>query len=180
MRNNHTSWFRQNWRTHESSFTEVPDLKTPWERRGRTDIDLWRLVRPCPPPSALPWPFVTTRGSPCLRSPEALGCSPGTVKSNTSRGLSSLRRSIADRDSHATSPDNASAPEDRPHERDSPPVTNTKDRHEHRSPGTHRPSPQQARASTHRTSRDVGRLRRWSAHHPVTAFLVIGFASLTR
>ena len=100
MRNNHTSWFRQNWRTRERSFAEVPDRETSRERRGRTDVDLWRLVMALPPAQRSAVALRHYEGLSVAEAAEALGCSPGTVKSNTSRGLSTLRRWIGEVDPH--------------------------------------------------------------------------------
>ena len=98
MRNQHASWYRQKWRSQERAFADVPDVKPSWDRHPGTDTALWPLVAALPPAQRSAVALRYYEGLSVAEVSRALGCSPGTVKSNTSRGLSSLRRSIADSD----------------------------------------------------------------------------------
>ena len=98
MRNQHASWYRQKWRSQEHAFADVPDLKPSWDRHPGTDTALWPLVAALPPAQRSAVALRYYEGLSVAEVSKALGCSPGTVKSNTNRGLSSLRRSIADGD----------------------------------------------------------------------------------
>ena len=98
MRNQHASWYRQKWRSQERSFADVPDLKPSWDRHPGTDTAVWPLVAALPPAQRSAVALRYYEGLSVAEASRALGCSPGTVKSNTSRGLASLRRSIADSD----------------------------------------------------------------------------------
>lgn len=96
MHNQHVSWCRQGWRSQERSVAVVPDINPSYDSHPGTDPALWQLVAALP---AAQRSAVTLRyyeGFSVEEVSQALGCSPGTVKSNTSRGLASLRRSIAD------------------------------------------------------------------------------------
>ena len=93
MVNQHASWFRQKWRTHERATEAVPEPRTgPPEPE---EHDLWPLVVALPPKQRS---AVVLRYYEDLTEAEtatALSCSRGTVKSNTSRGVASLRRTIS-------------------------------------------------------------------------------------
>ena len=77
----------------------MPDRETSWDRHRGTDAELWRLVTALPPAQRSAVALRHYEGLSVAEAAEALGCSPGTVKSNTSRGLSTLRRWIAEVDS---------------------------------------------------------------------------------
>ena len=98
MRNQHASWYRQKWRSQERSFADVPDLEPSWDRYPGTDAALWPLVAALPPAQRSAVALRYYEGLSVAEASRALGCSPGTVKSNTSRGLASLRRSITESD----------------------------------------------------------------------------------
>jgi RNA polymerase sigma-70 factor (sigma-E family) len=96
MRNQHARWYRQKWRSQERSFADVPDLKPSWDSHPGTDTALWLLLAALPPAQRSAVALRYYEGLSVNEVSQALGCSPGTVKSNTSRGLSSLRRSISE------------------------------------------------------------------------------------
>ena len=74
----------------------MPDLKPSWDSHPGTDTALWPLVAALPPAQRSAVALRYYEGLSVNEVSQALGCSPGTVKSNTSRGLSSLRRSISE------------------------------------------------------------------------------------
>jgi RNA polymerase sigma-70 factor (sigma-E family) len=96
MENQQRSWYRQACRRHERVTAAVPE----------PEPDPWSDPVPLPGSERLLWPLVAglparQRAAVVLRfyeglsvaeAAEALGCSTGTVKSNTSRGLDALRR----------------------------------------------------------------------------------------
>ena len=96
MRNQHASWYRQKWRRQERSFADVPDLKHAWDNHPGTDAALWPLVASLPPAQRSTVALRYYEGLSVDEVAHALGCSPGTVKSNASRGLASLRQRIVD------------------------------------------------------------------------------------
>jgi RNA polymerase sigma-70 factor (sigma-E family) len=104
MRNQHASWYRQKWRSRERSFAQVPDLTSSSEGRPGNDAVLWPLVAALPPAQRSAVALRYYEGLSINEVAQALGCSPGTVKSNTSRALASLRLRIAEGDDDITSP----------------------------------------------------------------------------
>ena len=98
----HVSWHRQPWRRDEVASPAVPDAVDPGDvptTAARADVAgrLWDLVLELP---AQQRAAVALRYYEQLSVAEAaavLGCSSGTVKSNTSRGLAALRRLASDR-----------------------------------------------------------------------------------
>ena len=60
------------------------------------DCPFWMRYARCRPASERPWSVASTRGLDVQETAEALGCSPGTVKSQTARGLSALRAALGD------------------------------------------------------------------------------------
>jgi RNA polymerase sigma-70 factor (sigma-E family) len=96
MRKQHASWYRQKWRSQERAFADVPDLKPSWDSHHGTNAALWPLVAALPPAQRSAVALRFYEGLSVDQVSQALGCSPGTVKSNTNRGLSSLRRSISE------------------------------------------------------------------------------------
>jgi RNA polymerase sigma factor (sigma-70 family) len=95
MRNQQATWYRQKWRSQEHSFAEVPDLMESWDSHPGNDTTLWPLVVALPPAQRSTVALRYYEGLSVKEVSQALGCSPGTVKSNASRGLASLRRSLA-------------------------------------------------------------------------------------
>jgi RNA polymerase sigma-70 factor (sigma-E family) len=95
MVNQQASWYREKWR-HLEVVTSQPPEPTPGElaRAGqdRGDLQLWPLVAALPPRqrSAVALRYFEDLSE--AETARVLGCSVGAVKSNTSRGLASLRR----------------------------------------------------------------------------------------
>ena len=103
MVNEHTSWWRRAWRRKELSTDDLPE--TPTVRDDPTDFErqdaMWELVQTLPPRQRA---AVVLRYYEDLSEAETarvLGCSVGTVKSQTSRALATLRTRMAD-ENHST------------------------------------------------------------------------------
>jgi RNA polymerase sigma-70 factor (sigma-E family) len=101
MVNEHTSWWRRAWRRNERSTDELPE--TPTVRDDPTDFErrdaLWELVQTLAPKQRA---AVVLRYYEDLSEAETariLGCSVGTVKSQTSRALRSLRTRLDEAES---------------------------------------------------------------------------------
>jgi len=97
MVNEHTSWWRRKWRHNEHSTEAVPErgLDEPGVTQFAERDELWALVRTLPP---------RQRAAVVLRyyedlsegeTAQVLGCSVGTVKSQTSRAVATLRQRLA-------------------------------------------------------------------------------------
>lgn len=106
MVNQNTSWWRQAWRREERATGVVPEPRAPGRGTGtagpaaEVGIEdrslLWDLVQQLP---ARQRTAVVLRYYEDLPEAEVAGlmrCSVGTVKSNTSRGLATLRRMYVD------------------------------------------------------------------------------------
>jgi RNA polymerase sigma-70 factor (sigma-E family) len=95
MVNTYISWSRQKWRSQEYATAEPPERPTSATPSVELPSDrqpLWSLVTALPPRQRA---TVVLRYYEGLSGPEVaavLGCSIGTVKSSTSRGLATLRR----------------------------------------------------------------------------------------
>ncbi|GAB3019023.1 RNA polymerase sigma24 factor [Nocardioides flavus (ex Wang et al. 2016)] len=93
----YVSWRRQPWRRDELPSAVLPD------RVGASDPDpdpgtggVWGLVLMLPPQQRATVALRFYEQLSVAETAEVLGCSTGTVKSNTSRGLAALRRLAAD------------------------------------------------------------------------------------
>jgi RNA polymerase sigma factor (sigma-70 family) len=104
MRNQHASWYRQKWRWQERSFADVPDVTPTGDSHSGSDTALWPLVAALPPAQCQAVALRYYEGLSVEEASNVLGCAPGTVKSNTSRGLASLRRSLSDANTCTTLP----------------------------------------------------------------------------
>lgn len=94
----YVSWQRQPWRRDEvvsaglpETATGAPDLRDPHEAR-----EVWGLVLALPARQRAAVALRFYEQLSVAETAEVLGCSTGTVKSNTSRGLAALRRLAAD------------------------------------------------------------------------------------
>lgn len=100
MINEHASWWRRAWRRVEMTTDAVPEHRSPVNDVGNVLVErdaLWSVVHDLPP---------RQRAAVVLRFYEdmsehdvavALGCSIGTVKSQTSRALKTLRTRLRER-----------------------------------------------------------------------------------
>lgn len=92
MINEHTAWWRRAWRRLERSTDSIPERPGPPAESDFADRDeVWELVKTLSPRQRA---VVVLRYYEDLSEADtarALGCSVGTVKSQTSRALASLR-----------------------------------------------------------------------------------------
>jgi RNA polymerase sigma-70 factor (sigma-E family) len=92
MVNEHTSWWRRQWRHRERTDSELIRVIEPAAMPDVThDGDLWAQVQSLAPQqrAAVVLRFYEDLSE--AQTAEILGCSVGTVKSHTSRAISSLR-----------------------------------------------------------------------------------------
>jgi len=98
MVNQHHSWFRQKWRTRERATDVLPEPQARWTDDVAPapggDRRLWPLVSALPPRQRSAVVLRYYEGLSEAEASAVLRCSRGTIKSNTSRGLAALRRSI--------------------------------------------------------------------------------------
>jgi RNA polymerase sigma-70 factor (sigma-E family) len=103
MVNEHTSWWRRAWRRNERSTDTLPESPTIDDPAGFEHRDaMWELVQTLPPKQRA---AVVLRYYEDLSEAETarvLGCSVGTVKSQTSRALGALRGRLAEHGRSAT------------------------------------------------------------------------------
>jgi RNA polymerase sigma-70 factor (sigma-E family) len=92
MVNQHHSWYRQPWRRHERTVSWLPDQHVP--DAAPPDHGLWPLVAALPAAQRSAVVLRFYEGLSVAEAAAVLGCSTGTVKSNTSRGLAALRRVV--------------------------------------------------------------------------------------
>jgi RNA polymerase sigma-70 factor (sigma-E family) len=100
MVNRHHSWYRQPSRRRERPVAELPE---PIVEEGSDPVlaadlhaRLWDLVTQLPPRQRAAVVLRHYEGLSEAEVARALGCSVGTVKSGTSRGLATLRRHLAE------------------------------------------------------------------------------------
>ena len=87
----HVSWHRRPWRRHEVSTAWLPERPTA-PAPGADSGHLWSLVRELPDQQRAAVVLRYYEELSVAETAAVLACSPGTVKSNTSRGLAALRR----------------------------------------------------------------------------------------
>jgi RNA polymerase sigma-70 factor (sigma-E family) len=94
----YVSWQRQPWRRDEvvSSWLPEPATGTPDPADPREAGEVWGLVLALPARQRAAVALRYYEQLSVAETAEVLGCSTGTVKSNTSRGLAALRRLAAD------------------------------------------------------------------------------------
>lgn len=100
MVNQHASWWRVPWRRRERPFGALPEPDARWggDQRPESGLGLWPLVAALPPRQRAAVVLRYYEGLSEAETARALHCSLGTVKSNTSRGLATLRRRVAGSD----------------------------------------------------------------------------------
>jgi RNA polymerase sigma-70 factor (sigma-E family) len=98
----HASWHRQPWRRGEVSVAALPDRPgDPTSTapsalvRAERGRDLWAMVEELPAQQRAAVALRYYEQLSVAETAALLGCSAGTVKSNTSRGLAALRRRAA-------------------------------------------------------------------------------------
>ena len=94
MVNQHTSWWRRAWRHREVTVAELHDLPTQQTEAsdGLAERDaVWQVVRRLPPRQRAAVVLRYYEDLSEAKTAEVLGCSVGTVKSQTSRAVATLR-----------------------------------------------------------------------------------------
>jgi RNA polymerase sigma-70 factor (sigma-E family) len=97
MVNEHTSWWRRQWRHRERIDSELIRVLEPAATTQPThDDDLWSHVRGLAPQqrAAVVLRFYEDLSE--AQTAEILGCTVGTVKSHTSRAIKSLRAKMTE------------------------------------------------------------------------------------
>ena len=97
MVNEHTSWWRRQWRHREvssSPLIEVMDRAVP--AAAGHDADLWDHVRSLAPQQRAAVVLRYYEDLSEAQTAQILGCSVGTVKSHTSRAISALRHKMTE------------------------------------------------------------------------------------
>ncbi|WP_323101989.1 SigE family RNA polymerase sigma factor [Intrasporangium sp. YIM S08009] len=98
MVNEHTNWWRRAWRHRERlDFDAAHSDARPapgGSADGRVDDDLWRQVLALPPRQRAAVALRYYEDLSEAQTAEILGCSIGTVKSQTHRALASLRTKL--------------------------------------------------------------------------------------
>lgn len=97
MVNEHTSWWRRQWRHREisgSPLIEVIDPAVP--TAPAHDLDLWNHVRSLAPQQRAAVVLRYYEDLSEAQTAQVLGCSVGTVKSHTSRAIAALRNKMTE------------------------------------------------------------------------------------
>lgn len=91
--NENTSWHRRAWRRRETVVDEIPERPSPADPHREFDLrdGLWPLVQQLPPRQRAAVVLRYYEDLPEREIAEILKCSVGTVKSQTSRAIATLR-----------------------------------------------------------------------------------------
>src|SRR5262245_14718445 len=99
MVNEHTSWWRRAWRRNERSTETLPESPTADDPTGFEQRDaMWALVHTLPPKQRATVVLRYYEDMSEAETARVLGCSIGTVKSQTSRAIGALRARLAEQD----------------------------------------------------------------------------------
>jgi RNA polymerase sigma-70 factor (sigma-E family) len=103
MVNEHTSWWRRAWRRNERSTDTLPESPTADDPSGFAQRDaMWELVQTLPPKQRAAVVLRYYEDMSEAETARVLGCSVGTVKSQTSRAIGALRVRLAEQGQSAT------------------------------------------------------------------------------
>lgn len=98
MLNEYHSWWRRAWRHRERSTATLPEHPSePTDDPAERD-EVWELLLTLPPRQRAAIVLRYYEDLTEAQTAHALGCSVGTVKSQTSRGLATLRARLGERD----------------------------------------------------------------------------------
>ncbi|TQM61901.1 RNA polymerase sigma-70 factor (sigma-E family) [Humibacillus xanthopallidus] len=97
MVNEHTTWWRRQWRHRERTDSELIRVHEPAAATQPThDDDLWSHVRSLSPQQRAAVVLRYYEDLSEAQTAEILGCTVGTVKSHTSRAIKSLRATMTE------------------------------------------------------------------------------------
>ncbi|HET8987079.1 MAG TPA: SigE family RNA polymerase sigma factor [Humibacillus sp.] len=97
MVNEHTTWWRRQWRHRERTDSElIRVLEPPAAAEPTHDGDLWGHVRNLAPQQRAAVVLRYYEDLSEAQTAEILGCTVGTVKSHTSRAIRSLRATMTE------------------------------------------------------------------------------------
>jgi RNA polymerase sigma-70 factor (sigma-E family) len=95
MVNEHTTWWRRQWRHRERTDSElIRVMEPPAAAQPTHDSDLWSHVRNLAPQQRAAVVLRYYEDLSEAQTAEILGCTVGTVKSHTSRAIRSLRATM--------------------------------------------------------------------------------------
>jgi RNA polymerase sigma-70 factor (sigma-E family) len=108
MINEHSSWWRRAWRRLEHTTDTLPEKPDPPPALEQSERDeVWELVCTLPPRQRAAVVLRYYEGLSELETAAALDCSVGTVKSQTSRALATLRGRLGPPDASAVAEEGA-------------------------------------------------------------------------